>query len=125
MAGGGDPEEPLSPCAAVLLFDQSESMSKRGYHTATKDAAVALNSLIREQYRQIALHVVPFSYFARVIRPEALLGLTWNAWGYGTSLQIVLEFCRQLLADHPGARQILLITDGEPTGLWSEDGTIE
>ena len=46
-----------------------------------KKVAIALNSLIRGQYPRDALYVVPFSYYAREIKPEDLPRLTWNEWG--------------------------------------------
>jgi uncharacterized protein with von Willebrand factor type A (vWA) domain len=117
--------ELLTQCATVLLLDMSRSMFLRGCITAAKKVAIALNSLIRGQYPRDALYVVPFSYYAREIKPEDLPHLTWNEWGYGTNMQHAFMLSRQLLARHKGGtRQIILITDGEPTAYF-EGGQIE
>ena len=117
--------ELLTQCATVLLLDMSRSMFLRGCITAAKKVAIALNSLIRGQYPRDALYVVPFSYYAREIKPEDLPRLTWNEWGYGTNMQHAFMLSRQLLARHKGGtRQIILITDGEPTAYF-EGGQIE
>jgi uncharacterized protein with von Willebrand factor type A (vWA) domain len=109
----------------VLLLDMSRSMFLRGCITAAKKVAIALNSLIRGQYPRDALYVVPFSYYAREIKPEELPRLTWNEWGYGTNMQHAFMLSRQLLGRHKGGtRQIILITDGEPTAYF-EQGQIE
>jgi uncharacterized protein with von Willebrand factor type A (vWA) domain len=117
--------ELLTQCATVLLLDMSRSMFLRGCITAAKKVAIALNSLIRGQYPRDALYVVPFSYYAREIQPEELPRLTWNEWGYGTNMQHAFMLSRQLLARHKGGtRQIIMITDGEPTAYF-EGGQIE
>jgi len=117
--------ELMTQCATVLLLDMSRSMFLRGCITAAKKVAIALNSLIRGQYPRDALYVVPFSYYAREIKPEELPRLTWNEWGYGTNMQHAFMLSRQLLARHKGGtRQIILITDGEPTAYF-EGGQIE
>src|SRR5581483_2636738 len=59
------------------------------------------------------------------IKAEDLPHLTWNEWGYGTNMQHAFMLSRQLLARHKGGtRQIILITDGEPTAYF-EGGQIE
>ena len=117
--------ELLTQCATVLLLDMSRSMFLRGCITAAKKVAIALNALIRGQYPRDGLYIVPFSYYAREIKPEDLPHLTWNEWGYGTNMQHAFMLARQLLARHKGgSRQIILITDGEPTAYF-EGGHIE
>src|SRR5579884_64375 len=117
--------EYLTQCATVLLLDMSRSMFLRGCIAAAKKVAIALNALIRGQYPRDALYVVPFSYYAREIKAEDLPHLTWNEWGYGTNMQHAFMLSRQLLARHKGGtRQIILITDGEPTAYF-EGGQIE
>ena len=59
------------------------------------------------------------------LRPEALAELTWHGYEYGTNLQHGLMLGRQLLArDHSSNKQIVVITDGEPTAHF-EDGQVE
>ena len=62
------------------------------------------------------LHVVGFSDYARELEEEDLAGLTWNNWVSGTNLHHALMLSRKLLSrEKGGTRQILVITDGEPT----------
>jgi uncharacterized protein with von Willebrand factor type A (vWA) domain len=117
--------ELMTQSATVLLLDMSRSMFLRGCISAAKKVAIALNSLIRGQYPRDALYLVPFSYYAREIQPEDLPNLTWNEWGYGTNMQHAFMLSRQLLARHTGGtKQVILITDGEPTAYF-EGGQIE
>jgi uncharacterized protein with von Willebrand factor type A (vWA) domain len=117
MAGGSEPDLPPSPDAAVLLIDWSRSMFTHRYAGAAKDAAIALNSLIRRAYPHVALYLVSFAYYAREIQPEDLPNLTWNEWSYGTNLQHAFMLSRELLSRHHRSRQVLLITDGGPTAF--------
>ena len=60
-----------------------------------------------------------FSLYARQIQPQQLTALRWSEWEYGTNLQDGLMHARKLLARHKGGtRQIVVITDGEPTAYW-------
>ncbi len=117
--------EELSDAATVLLVDMSRSMLLRGCFLAAKKVAVALDTLIRTQFPRDRLHVVGFAYYAREIRPQALAGLSWQGYEYGTNLQHGLMLGRRLLArDHSSNKQIVVITDGEPTAHF-EDGQVE
>jgi uncharacterized protein with von Willebrand factor type A (vWA) domain len=102
--------------STVLMIDMSRSMILRGCFRAAKRVAMALNSLIKGQYPRDNLYVVGFSYVAREISPESLPTLTCNEWQYGTNMQHAFMLARDLLARHKGSnRQIIMITDGEPT----------
>lgn len=102
--------------ATVLLLDMSRSMLTNGYVVPAKKMALALGALIRGQFPRDALYVVGFSLYARQLRLERLPTLSWSEWNIGTNIQAALVLARQLLARHPhGTRQILLVTDGEPT----------
>ena len=117
--------EELSDAATVLLVDMSRSMLLRGCFLAAKKVAVALDTLIRTQFPRDRLHVIGFAYYAREIRPEALATLSWHGYEYGTNLQHGLMLGRRLLArDHSANKQIMVITDGEPTAHF-EDGQVE
>ena len=114
--------EALTDSATVLMLDMSRSMPLRGYFYAAKKVALALDSLIRNQYPRDALHVVGFSDYAREIPSTALSALSVNEYVYGTNLQHGLILARKLLARHRGAnKQIIIISDGEPTAHL-EDG---
>ena len=117
--------EDQSRAATVLLVDMSRSMLLRGCFLAAKKVAIALDTLIRTRFPRDELHIVGFAYYAREIRPEALAALSWHAYEYGTNLQHGLALARKLLArSHAANREILVVTDGEPTAHF-EDGQIE
>jgi uncharacterized protein with von Willebrand factor type A (vWA) domain len=117
--------EQLSDASTVLLVDMSRSMLLRGCFLAAKKVAVALDTLIRTQFPRDELHVVGFAYYAREIRPGALAGLSWQGYEYGTNLQHGLMLARRLLAkSHSANREIVVITDGEPTAHF-EAGQVE
>jgi uncharacterized protein with von Willebrand factor type A (vWA) domain len=102
--------------STVLMIDLSRSMILRGCFRAAKRVAMALNSLIKGQYPRDNLYVLGFSYLAKEISPESLPTLTCNEWQYGTNMQHAFMLARDLLAKHKGGnRQIIMITDGEPT----------
>jgi uncharacterized protein with von Willebrand factor type A (vWA) domain len=87
--------------------------------------AVALDTLIRTQFPRDELHVIGFAYYAREIRPGSLAALSWHGYEYGTNLQHGLMLARRILArSHGGNREIVIITDGEPTAHF-EDGQVE
>jgi uncharacterized protein with von Willebrand factor type A (vWA) domain len=117
--------EQLTRTSTVLLVDMSRSMLLRGCFLAAKKVAVALDTLIRTQFPHDDLSVIGFAYYARELRPEALAELTWHGYEYGTNLQHGLMLARQILDRQRGAnRQIVVITDGEPTAHF-ENGQVE
>jgi uncharacterized protein with von Willebrand factor type A (vWA) domain len=117
--------EQLTSTATVLLVDMSRSMLLRGCFLAAKKVAVALDSLIRTQYPRDHLSVIGFAYYAREIRPGALAALTWHGYEYGTNLQHGLMLARRILARQAASnREIVVITDGEPTAHF-EGGQVE
>jgi uncharacterized protein with von Willebrand factor type A (vWA) domain len=115
----------LTQTSTVLLVDMSRSMLLRGCFLAAKKVAVALDTLIRTQYPHDHLAVIGFAYYAREIRPGSLAELTWHGYEYGTNLQHGLLLARRILERHPSAnKEIVVITDGEPTAHF-EDGQVE
>jgi uncharacterized protein with von Willebrand factor type A (vWA) domain len=117
--------EELTRTATVLLVDMSRSMLLRGCFLAAKKVAVALDTLIRTQYPRDHLSVIGFAYYAREIRPGALAELTWAGYEYGTNLQHGLLLARRILARQATAnKEIVVITDGEPTAHF-EGGQVE
>jgi uncharacterized protein with von Willebrand factor type A (vWA) domain len=117
--------EQMTQTATVLLVDMSRSMLLRGCFLAAKKVAVALNTLIRTQFPRDHLSIVGFAYYAREIRPESLAELTWHGYEYGTNLQHGLMLARRILArEHAVNKEIVVITDGEPTAHF-EDGQVE
>jgi uncharacterized protein with von Willebrand factor type A (vWA) domain len=117
--------EQLTRTSTVLLVDMSRSMLLRGCFLAAKKVAVALDTLIRTQFPHDDLSVIGFAYYARELRAESLAELTWHGYEYGTNLQHGLMLARQILAkQRGGTRQIVVITDGEPTAHF-ENGQVE
>src|SRR5690349_2572139 len=117
--------EQLTRTATVLLVDMSRSMLLRGCFLAAKKVAVALDTLIRTEYPRDHLSVIGFAYYAREIRPGALAELTWHGYEYGTNLQHGLLLARRILARQAAAnKEIVVITDGEPTAHF-ENGQVE
>jgi len=97
----------------------------RGCFVAAKKVAIALHTLIRTEFPRDDLSVIGFAYYAREIRPESLAELSWHGYEYGTNLQHGLMLARKILArQHGGNREIVVITDGEPTAHF-EDGQVE
>jgi uncharacterized protein with von Willebrand factor type A (vWA) domain len=100
----------------VVLLDMSRSMINNGCFLAAKKVALALAALIRDQFPRDHLSIVGFSLYAREFSPEQFLSLSWSEWNIGTNMQHGFELARRLLARHRGAnKQIIMITDGEPT----------
>jgi uncharacterized protein with von Willebrand factor type A (vWA) domain len=117
--------EELTKTSTVLLVDMSRSMLLRGCFVAAKKVAVALNTLIRTQFPRDDLAVIGFAYYAREIRSESLAELTWHGYEYGTNLQHGLMLARRFLnGTHGGNKEIVVITDGEPTAHF-EGGQVE
>jgi uncharacterized protein with von Willebrand factor type A (vWA) domain len=102
--------------ATVLMVDMSRSMLYNGCFNAAKRVALALDSLIRGKYPRDHLSIIGFSYLAQEIKPSELPSIDWNEYNYGTNMQHGFQLARQILGREKGAnRQIIVITDGEPT----------
>ncbi|MEX2599093.1 MAG: VWA domain-containing protein, partial [Dehalococcoidia bacterium] len=108
--------EHMTQAATVLLIDQSRSMGLFGSFAAAKKVAIALDTLIRSRYPRDHFWVLGFSGVAMEIKSEELPSITWNAWGSGTNMQHAFATSRKLLSRYKDVtKQILMITDGEPT----------
>jgi uncharacterized protein with von Willebrand factor type A (vWA) domain len=108
--------EHMTRSSTVLLLDQSRSMGLFNNWQAAKKVTLALMALMRSQYPRDSLHIVGFSDYAREIKEEEMAKCTWNAWVSGTNLHHALMLSRKLLSkEKGGTRQILVVTDGEPT----------
>lgn len=115
--------EQLSAAATVLAVDLSLSMPMRDNFLAAKKVAMALQSLIASRYPRDFLGLVGFSATAREIRPHELPEVSWD-FAYGTNLQHALALSRTMLAGKAGAKQVIVITDGEPTAHVLEGGEV-
>ncbi len=106
--------EHLVRSSTVLMLDLSLSMPMRDNFLPAKKVAMALHSLISSQYPRDYLGIVTFSEVAREIKPERLPEVSWD-YVYGTNMQHGFMLARAMLAKQSGTKQIIMITDGEPT----------
>ena len=108
--------EHLNRSATVLLLDQSRSMGMFGSFTAAKKVALALYWLIHTQFPRDYFHIVGFSDYGMEIKSDDLAEVSWNAWVSGTNMHHAFMISRKLLSRLKiASKQILMITDGEPT----------
>ncbi len=109
----------------ALLIDVSYSMLMNDALHAGKKVALALHRLIQTKYPQDTLHLVAFRSNAKLIQAEdlpSIVSLTYFM-EHGTDIKEALRFARQLLGSNRAAnRQIILITDGEPTAATLDRG---
>ncbi len=124
-------------CATVVLLDMSGSMTRYGKFGAAKKVAMALQSLVRGKYQGDFLQIVGFYTYATPLSERDLLRCAPkpvsiydprvhlrinldNPPGFVpehfTNIQAGLQFARRILRRQPQAnKQIITITDGEPT----------
>jgi uncharacterized protein with von Willebrand factor type A (vWA) domain len=108
--------------ATVVMLDMSRSMLNNGYFLPAKKVALALSALIRGQFPRDALYIVGFSLYAREFTAAQLPTLSWSEWNMGTNMHAGFMLSRKLLARHTGGnKQILMVTDGEPTAHMEGD----
>jgi uncharacterized protein with von Willebrand factor type A (vWA) domain len=111
-----------SQAATVVMLDMSRSMLNNGYFLPAKKVALALSALIRGQFPRDALYIVGFSLYAREFTAAQLPTLSWSEWNMGTNMHAGFMLSRKLLARHTGGnKQILMVTDGEPTAHMEGD----
>jgi uncharacterized protein with von Willebrand factor type A (vWA) domain len=116
--------EALARSATVLLVDLSMSMPMRDNFVPAKRMAMALETLISSRFPRDYLGIVGFSEVAREIRPDELPTAMWD-YVYGTNLQHALALARRLLAHQHGTKQVIVVTDGEPTAHINDYGDPE
>ncbi len=124
-------------CATVVLLDMSGSMSRYGKFGQAKRVAMALQSLVRGRYQGDWMQVVGFYTYATPLNERELLSSAPKPVSiydsrvrlripldnppdfvpeHFTNIHAGLQFARRLLKRQPAAnRQIICITDGEPT----------
>jgi len=108
--------------STVLMLDLSLSMPMRDNFLPAKKVAMALHSLISSQYPRDYLGIVSFSEVAKELKASELPEVSWD-FVYGTNMQHAFRLSRQMLAKQTGTKQIIMITDGEPTAHLLQDGT--
>ncbi|MBT7880124.1 MAG: VWA domain-containing protein, partial [Gammaproteobacteria bacterium] len=108
--------ELITQTATVLMVDLSWSMALRGSFQSAKKVAMALHHLISSAYPRDSLYVLGFSAYAKEIKTHDLPYLQYDDYLLGTNMEHALILAEKLLAKHQqGTRQIIMITDGEPT----------
>ncbi len=108
--------------ATVLMLDLSLSMPMRENFLPAKKVAMALHALISSQYPRDFLGIVGFSEVARELKASQLPEVSWD-FVYGTNMQHGFVLARRMLARQTGTKQIIMITDGEPTAHIDRWGT--
>jgi len=124
-------------CATILLIDMSGSMGRHGKYLTTKKVAVALQAMVRAQYPQDSLEMIGFYTFASPMTERELLNsapkpvsmydsrvhlrfdldrLPARVPQHFTNIHAGLRLARsRLLRQAAANKQIIVITDGEPT----------
>ena len=124
-------------CATVVLLDMSGSMMRYGKFGQAKRVAMALQSLVRGKYQGDFLQVVGFYTYATSLSERELLYAAPKQVSifdsrvrmridldnppafvpeHFTNIQAGLQFARHILSRQPAQnKQIITITDGEPT----------
>ncbi len=124
-------------CATVVLLDMSGSMTRYGKYGAAKKVAMGLQALVRDKYRGDSIEVIGFySYASPVNERELLLSAPKPVSIFDsrvrlrinldqpkgfvpqhfTNIHAGLQLARRTLQRKSTQnRQIIVITDGEPT----------
>ncbi|SFI04882.1 VWA domain-containing protein [Planctomicrobium piriforme] len=124
-------------CATVVLLDMSGSMLRYGKYAAAKRVAMAMQALVRSRYQNDFLQMVGFYTYATPLTEKQLLMSAPKPVSmydshvhlrinldrppsfvpeHFTNIHAGLQFARRILKKQPASnRQIILITDGEPT----------
>ena len=106
--------EVVTRSATVLMLDVSMSMPMRDNFLPAKKVAMALHSLITTQFPSDYFGLVSFGRVARDVKPQLLPELGWD-FEWGTNMQHALLLARTQLEKQSGTKQIIMVTDGEPT----------
>jgi uncharacterized protein with von Willebrand factor type A (vWA) domain len=115
--------EHLTRSSTVLMLDLSLSMPMRDNFLPAKKVTMALHSLITSQFPRDYMGIVGFSETARILTAAQLPEVSWD-FVYGTNMQHGFMLARQLLAKQTGTKQIIMITDGEPTAHVMSNGEV-
>jgi len=124
-------------CATVVLLDMSGSMTRFGKFFQAKKVAMALRGMVRSQYAGDFLQFIGFYSYASPIPENRLATIAPKPVSmydprvylrvdldeppervpqHFTNIQVGLHHARRMLARQPVRnRQIICITDGEPT----------
>jgi uncharacterized protein with von Willebrand factor type A (vWA) domain len=109
-----DRTEHITRSATVLMLDVSLSMPMRDNFLPAKKVAMALHSLITTQFPRDYFGLVAFGRVAREVKPELLPEMSWD-FEWGTNMHHAMLLARRQLNRQSGTKQIIMVTDGEPT----------
>ena len=111
--------------STIIVLDMSMSMIRSGAFGEAKKVALALDTLMRSRYPRDYLELVVFSYFAMELKAGRLLQGDWSINPRGTNIQEALRRARDLLSKRKATnRQVILITDGQPTMYTAPNGQV-
>ncbi|HSR12222.1 MAG TPA: VWA domain-containing protein, partial [Thermodesulfobacteriota bacterium] len=100
----------------VLMLDMSGSMARDEKFFAAKKVALALHTLIKTQFPRDRLYLVGFSSYARALKSKDLPSLNWDLDNPYTNMEEGLVLAKTFLnREHAPNKQIIMISDGEPT----------
>jgi uncharacterized protein with von Willebrand factor type A (vWA) domain len=106
--------------ATALLLDLSFSMPLRGHWVPAKRMALALHALIHGKYPQDSLYLIGFSDYARRMEASDLASAGWEEV-HGTNMEHAFMLASRVLAEDPRSiKQVIMVTDGEPTAHLEE-----
>ena len=106
--------------ATALLLDLSFSMPLRGHWVHAKRMALALNALIDGKYPQDSLYLIGFSDYARQMKAHELADVAWERV-HGTNMEHAFLLAQRVLGEDPRSiKQVIMVTDGEPTAHLEE-----
>ncbi|MEE9252279.1 MAG: VWA domain-containing protein [Thermodesulfobacteriota bacterium] len=103
----------------ALLLDLSWSMSFQGRFPAAKRVALALDHLIRSRHPKDNFYIIGFSTRAKTLTAKQLALTSWDSNDPFTNIQEALHLATRLVSKHKSPnKQIILITDGQPTAYY-------
>jgi uncharacterized protein with von Willebrand factor type A (vWA) domain len=115
--------EHLTRSSTVLMLDLSMSMPMRDNFLPAKKVAMALHSLITSQFPRDFMGIVGFSETAYELSAAQLPEVSWD-FAYGTNMHHGFTLARKMLSRQSGTKQIIMITDGEPTAHITPGGDV-
>jgi uncharacterized protein with von Willebrand factor type A (vWA) domain len=115
--------EHLTRSSTVLMLDLSMSMPMRDNFLPAKKVAMALHALIASRFPRDFLGLVGFSETAYALTAAELPAVSWD-YAYGTNMHHGFTLARKMLAGKAGTKQIIMITDGEPTAHITPRGDV-
>src|SRR5919109_3245809 len=109
----------LGERALVRVFEELRR-DREGAHDARDAGGLAEPTGATRPWRfgdagQIAVQRIGFNDYARRMEPQDLTAAGWERV-YGTNMQHAFNLAGRLLSQHPrSTRQVIMVTDGEPT----------